>query len=82
MLFVNLLLQHWAPPDYVSGATIIGTSGVSVQNSQQLMSALQGELCQATLLVCLFLLVLVYFLSSQPIILHLSGKLFVECQPL
>ncbi|XP_042241569.1 forkhead box protein K2-like isoform X2 [Homarus americanus] len=36
------------PHQHQQGATLIGTSGVSVQNSQQLMSALQGKYLIAT----------------------------------
>ncbi|KAK4326418.1 hypothetical protein Pmani_003071 [Petrolisthes manimaculis] len=36
------------PPPHHQGTTLIGTGGVSVQNSQQLMSALQGKYLIAT----------------------------------
>ncbi|XP_050715297.1 forkhead box protein K1-like isoform X2 [Eriocheir sinensis] len=46
---VNTTSAPPSPPHpHQQGATLIGTSGVSVQNSQQLMSALQGKYLIAT----------------------------------
>ncbi|XP_063882157.1 forkhead box protein K2-like isoform X3 [Scylla paramamosain] len=45
---VNTTSAPPSPPHPQQGATLIGTSGVSVQNSQQLMSALQGKYLIAT----------------------------------
>ncbi|XP_045116983.1 forkhead box protein K2-like isoform X2 [Portunus trituberculatus] len=45
---VNTTSAPPSPPHAQQGATLIGTSGVSVQNSQQLMSALQGKYLIAT----------------------------------
>ncbi|KAK8720866.1 hypothetical protein OTU49_015858 [Cherax quadricarinatus] len=47
---VNTTSAPPSPPSHQhqQGATLIGTSGVSVQNSQQLMSALQGKYLIAT----------------------------------
>ncbi|XP_066949666.1 forkhead box protein K2 isoform X1 [Macrobrachium rosenbergii] len=45
---INTTSAPPSPPQQHTGATLIASSGVSVQNSQQLMSALQGKYLIAT----------------------------------